>query len=197
MLKVVFDTNIFISALHWTGVPLTVYRRWLEGEFHLGISGKILSELGSVLENDFNWAHEETQELCNLINELADLITPKQRLHVITDGPDDNKILECALASRANYIISGDKQKWIEKLEGEGPNLPRPFADVVGGKIRELRIVFGSNCYRFLYFFSKRRIVITHGFVKKTKRLPSGEIEKAERLMQDFLQRCRGCEIKL
>jgi len=93
--------------------------------------------------------------------------------------------------------IKAKVEKWIEKLGEEGPNLPRPFADVVKGKVRELRIVFGSNCYRFLYFFSKRRIVITHGFVKKTKRLPSGEIEKAERIMQDFLQRCRGGEIKL
>lgn len=39
-------------------------------------------------------------------------------------------------------------EKWIEKLEEEGPNLPRPFADIVRGKIRELRIVFGSNYYR-------------------------------------------------
>ena len=109
MLKVVIDTNIFISALHWAGVPLKVYKSWLDGEFRLGISREILSELGSVLENDFDWAHEETQDLCNLINELADIAIPKQKLRVITDDPDDNKILECALASRADYIISGDK----------------------------------------------------------------------------------------
>ncbi len=121
MLKVVLDTNIFISALHWTGVPLTVYRRWLEGEFRLGISREILSELGGVLENDFGWAHEETHELCNLIKNLADITTSKQRLHVITDDPDDNKILECALASRANYIISGDKH--LLKL-GEYKTIP-------------------------------------------------------------------------
>lgn len=88
-------------------------------------------------------------------------------------------------------------EKWIEKLEEEGPNLPRPFADVVRGKIRELRIVFGSNCYRFLYFFFRKKIVVTHGFVKKTKRLPTREIEKAERMRQNFLQRYQGGEIKL
>jgi len=93
--------------------------------------------------------------------------------------------------------IRAKVEKWIEKLGKEGPNLPRPFADVVRGKIRELRIVFGSNCYRFLYFFFRKKIVVTHGFVKKTKRLPPGEIEKAERMMQDFLQRYRGGEIKL
>ena len=34
--------------------------------------------------------------------------------------------------------------KWIEKLENEGPNLPRPYADIVRGKIRELRVGFGG-----------------------------------------------------
>lgn len=88
-------------------------------------------------------------------------------------------------------------EKWIEKLEEEGPNLPRPFADIVRDKIRELRIVFGSNHHRFLYFFFGKKIIITHGFLKKTDEIPKKEIEKAERMMQDFLQRCRGGEIEL
>ena len=82
--------------------------------------------------------------------------------------------------------------KWIDKLEKEGPNLPRPYADIVRGKIRELRVSFGSNKYRFLYFFFGERIIITHGFLKKTDRIPEGEIERADRIMQDFLQRSKG-----
>ena len=77
--------------------------------------------------------------------------------------------------------------KWIEKLEKEGPNLPRPYADIVRGNIRELRVSFGSNEYRFLYFFFGKRIIITHGFLKKADRVPEGEIERAKRIMQDFL----------
>jgi len=93
--------------------------------------------------------------------------------------------------------VRGKVEKWIEKLEEEGPNLPRPYADSVRGKIRELRIRSGSNYYRFLYFFFGKKIIITHGFVKKTKKIPVGEIERAERMMQDFLQRYRGGEIRL
>ena len=78
--------------------------------------------------------------------------------------------------------------KWIEKLEELGPNLPRPYADVVKGKIRELRVSFGPNTYRFLYFFMKKRIVITHGFAKKTDRIPAREIERAERIMKECLK---------
>jgi len=51
---------------------------------------------------------------------------------------------------------------------------------------------FGSNEYRFLYFFFGKRIIITHGFLKKADRIPKGEIERAERIMQDFLERNKG-----
>ncbi len=82
--------------------------------------------------------------------------------------------------------------KWMEKLGQEEPNLPRPYADIVRGKIRELRVSFGSNKYRFLYFFFGERIIITHGFLKKTDRIPEGEIGRADRIMQDFLQKNKG-----
>jgi len=88
-------------------------------------------------------------------------------------------------------------EKWIEKLEEEGPSLPRPFADIVKGKIRELRIIFGSNCYRLLYFFFGKKIVLTHGFLKKTNKVPEREVERSQRIMRDFLQRYQGGEIKL
>ena len=93
--------------------------------------------------------------------------------------------------------IKAKVEKWMEKLGEEGPNLPRPFADVVRGKIRELRISFGSNHYRFLYFFFGKKIIITHGFLKKSNKIPVGEIERAERSMRDFLLRYERGEIEL
>ena len=87
--------------------------------------------------------------------------------------------------------LRGKVEKWVEKLEQEGPDLPRPFADLVSGKIRELRIRFGSDNCRLLYFFFGKRVIITHGFMKKTEKVPVGEIERAERLMNEFLKRNR------
>ena len=85
--------------------------------------------------------------------------------------------------------VRGKVLRWIEALETHGPHLPRPYADVVRGKIRELRIVFGGHQYRVLYFFAGRQIVVTHGFVKKTGPVPVGELDRAERLMQEWLRR--------
>jgi phage-related protein len=79
--------------------------------------------------------------------------------------------------------------KWIEKLEVHGPQLPRPYADVVRGKIRELCVNFGEFDCRLLYFFFGKKIIITHGFLKKTTAIPVSEVERAERYMQDFLVR--------
>lgn len=85
--------------------------------------------------------------------------------------------------------IRAKAEKWMEKLEEEGPNLPRPYADIVRDKIRELRISFGTNSYRILYFFNGKEIVLTHAFVKKTKKVPDAEVEKAKKIMKDYKKR--------
>ena len=60
----------------------------------------------------------------------------------------------------------------LNRLQSEGPNLIRPFADIVRGKIRELRVQRQSNQYRILYFFYHRNeIILLHGFKKKTQKL--------------------------
>ena len=87
--------------------------------------------------------------------------------------------------------------KWIIRLEEYGPDLPRPYADVVRGKIRELRLVFASHQYRFLYYFSHKYIIITHGFVKKTGMVPENEIQRANNAMLDFEDRIRKGEVVL
>lgn len=76
--------------------------------------------------------------------------------------------------------------RWIEKLEVMGPSLPRPYADVITGKIRELRMVFSSEQYRCLYFFDGKTIVMTHAFIKKTSDVPPNEILRAENMMKEY-----------
>jgi phage-related protein len=78
---------------------------------------------------------------------------------------------------------------FIEFLAREGHRLQRPYTDTLRGKIRELRIPYRTNQYRILYFFREDSIVLLCGFVKKTQEVPKGEIERAERYMQDFVSR--------
>ncbi len=78
----------------------------------------------------------------------------------------------------------------LSLLEEQGPSLKRPYADIVRGKIRELRIHFSSNQYRILYFFQVRdQIVLLHAFSKKTQQLKEKDIELAERRMEEWMRR--------
>ena len=86
----------------------------------------------------------------------------------------------------------GKMLRWIAALETQGPDLPRPYADSVRGKIRELRMVFGSVQYRLLYFIVDKQVVITHGFIKKTGSVPVRELERAERLMDEWHSQNEG-----
>jgi phage-related protein len=78
----------------------------------------------------------------------------------------------------------------LSLLEEQGPNLKRPYADIIRGKIRELRIHHSSNQYRILYFFQVRdQIILLHAFSKKTQQLKEKDIELAERRMGDWMER--------
>jgi hypothetical protein len=67
------------------------------------------------------------------------------------------------------------------RLAELGPDLHRPHADAVRGKIRELRCGIGTYEHRFLFFFDGKKIILTHGFLKKDDKIPEREIAKAER----------------
>ena len=87
--------------------------------------------------------------------------------------------------------------KRIEQLETYGPTLPRPYADIVRGKIRELRVRLGNLHCRFLYFFFGKIVVLTQGFLKKQTEIPEGEISRAERCRYDFMIRLERGEIEI
>ena len=56
--------------------------------------------------------------------------------------------------------------------------------------IFELRAKVGTDISRVLYFFYyEGRIVLTHGFIKKTKKKQAGEIEKAKKYRRDYIER--------
>jgi hypothetical protein len=80
-------------------------------------------------------------------------------------------------------------EKWIEMLEEYGPDLPRPYADVLDGPIRELRVKFGNLQYRILYAFRGKIVLLTHGFLKKTWAVSQEEIDRAKRYLNDWISR--------
>ena len=78
----------------------------------------------------------------------------------------------------------------LEQLEKYGISLDRPIVGYLEDGISELRWQIDRNEYRLLFFFHGRQIiVVTHGFSKKTQKVPQGQIEKARKLRAEWLSR--------
>lgn len=108
-MKVVFDTNILVSALVFPGGRgEAALRRIVEEQDQLVVSKPILDELLGILGRKFARDAEELAHVAVFLSELGILVKPRQRLRVVKDDPD-NRILECAIAGHAVAIVTGDK----------------------------------------------------------------------------------------
>ncbi|MCZ7395109.1 MAG: putative toxin-antitoxin system toxin component, PIN family [Candidatus Methanoperedens sp.] len=110
MLNFVFDTNVLVSALISTmGNPALLLDK-AGKNYTLFISKDILTELEAVISRDkFGFKEEEVNTIIEAIISFSEVINPEIKLDVIKSDPDDNKILECAVACGASYIVSGDR----------------------------------------------------------------------------------------
>ncbi len=107
--RVVFDTNVLISALGWDAKPEACLERVFEGRVEGFISPDMLDELRRVMEYPrFEFSEEETQSFVEIVLASFHVVEPGVGLEVVEDDPDDDAILECAVASDADYVVSGD-----------------------------------------------------------------------------------------
>lgn len=108
-LKVVIDTNVFISAyLNTRGHPARIIDLWIRGAFDLYLSDEILDEYLRVLVK-IGIAPPIVRLLNRRISKYSRLIRPAISITKIKNDPSDNKFLECAVVSKADFIISGDR----------------------------------------------------------------------------------------
>jgi putative PIN family toxin of toxin-antitoxin system len=106
--RVVADTNVYISALNFGGTAEEVLALGRMGAITLLLSTPILQEIEGVLMRKFRWSARRTREATALLREFADLVKPRETITVIREDEPDNRILECALEAAAQVIISGD-----------------------------------------------------------------------------------------
>jgi uncharacterized protein len=108
VLRVVADTNIYISALNFGGVPDQVLALARRGVIAMFFSKPILQEIEGVLNGKFQWPPNRTRDALVAIAEIAKEVRPTERVTVIEKDDPDNRVLECALAAEAKIIVSGD-----------------------------------------------------------------------------------------
>lgn len=108
-MKVVFDTDIYISALLLPGSQAEkAIVKVLDAQDVLLISRPPIDEVLTVLGRKFSRDREELSRVAILLNDLAQLVKPLHRILVLRDEPD-NRVLECAVAGIAQCIVTGDE----------------------------------------------------------------------------------------
>jgi putative PIN family toxin of toxin-antitoxin system len=107
--RVVFDTNIYVSALAIPGGnDEDAYLEAVRGTFELFTSVAILTETARVLQTKFDWTDDKVRQAIQDISQTATVLRPRPTLHILKDLPE-NRILECAIDAQADYVISGDR----------------------------------------------------------------------------------------
>jgi putative PIN family toxin of toxin-antitoxin system len=105
--RVTLDTNIYVSAFQFGGMRLL--HMAVNGDIEIAVSQAIIDELIRVLRDKFHWDGYRLQDARRQILGFARLVEPAQTLDVIKEDEPDNRILECALESGSDFIISADK----------------------------------------------------------------------------------------
>ncbi|MEK7547868.1 MAG: putative toxin-antitoxin system toxin component, PIN family [Patescibacteria group bacterium] len=115
-MKIVLDTNVFISGIFWNGYPHQILMLWVSNKINILVTKKILSEYFRIL-NKIDCSKDITKKWGAFIIENSLLLEDKELVQFCRD-PEDNKFLNCAITGGANYIVSGDNDLLSLKVIG-------------------------------------------------------------------------------
>jgi uncharacterized protein len=108
-IDVTADTNIYVSAFISAGRPREIIEAARRGAIRLAISDALLAELDRVLRDKFRVSNENRRETMDRLATFTTLVRPTRRIDAVPEDPDDNRVLECAVAAESRYIVTGDR----------------------------------------------------------------------------------------
>ena len=125
-MKVIVDTNVFISGVFFSGPPRQILNAWRDGKIQLAISQEILKEywrVGEVIAEQY--PSIDLKPILDMITIEAELYQTQDLPKPVCIDPDDDKFLACAIASGSRVIVSGDKH--LLKVSGyQGIEILKP-----------------------------------------------------------------------
>lgn len=120
-MKVVFDTNVVVSACFWRGAPFECLALWGSHRLQAAISPPLLIEYEETFEAlMLDYGDRLHVDWVDLLRTSADMVFPVERASGATPDPFDEMVLECALAAGADAIVSGDKKHLLVLQEFRG-----------------------------------------------------------------------------
>lgn len=132
MIKAVLDTNVYISAILFGGKPEKILDLAKRRKIEVFISNSILQELAGVLKTKFNSSDWRINQILESVGEDTALVFPCRKVKVVKKKDSDNRILECALEVKADFIVSGDKKHILplKKFRGIKILSPSEFLEI-------------------------------------------------------------------
>ncbi len=130
-MRVVLDTNVFISGVFFSGPPFEILKAWLDKRIQIIISSEILQEYKRVGEELMHrYPDIEITPILKSFSTKATSVSAPRLPHPVCVDPDDDKFLACAAAGNAELIISGDRHLLdINEFQGIKIVKPRTFVD--------------------------------------------------------------------
>jgi putative PIN family toxin of toxin-antitoxin system len=129
--RIVLDTNVFISGIFFTGPPHRILTAWHDGDIEIVASAEILDEyrrVGKELSQQFPGA--DIEPFLALLAIGANMVIAPELPEPVSQDPDDDKFLACAIAGRCEVVVSGDKHlKKVTGYRGIDVLSPRAFVD--------------------------------------------------------------------
>lgn len=108
MLKVVIDTNVFISGIVFGGTPRKIIDAWLSKQYIFCLSPELKAEILIKLGKKFLFPQLELNKIKEALDTYSQKYIPNKKVTVCKD-PQDNFLLELAEEAKADYLVSGDK----------------------------------------------------------------------------------------
>jgi len=108
--RIILDTNVFISGIFWSGSPFQILKAWQLGQVKLVLSQEILDEYDRVSKAlSKKYPDVDLSGVIELVTINADLYVAKKLNAPISRDPDDDKFIACALSADVKIIVSGDE----------------------------------------------------------------------------------------
>jgi len=108
-MKLVPDTNIFVSAFYWGGNPKKIIDRIIDGTDELYISNEILDEIADIMTGPkFKTKPEIVERYIRSIEKIGKKVFITGKIKEICRDKDDNDKIECGISANADYLITGD-----------------------------------------------------------------------------------------
>lgn len=108
-LRIVLDSNVVISAFLFGGPPARLIQHMVAGAVLSFTSVPIIDEIRDVLRRPkFGLPPEQAIDLVEELHDLCRIVSTGERVRAVAADPDDDIVLECALAANADVIVSGD-----------------------------------------------------------------------------------------